>query len=81
MGLGLGLEVLVSISALVEYLGFGAGLHGILGQGIGTENYDLGTLGRLDHAYQVLRDGLKDVPSPGDVLKVGPCAEHQTESK
>ena len=34
--MGLGLEVLVSISALVESLGIGTGLHGILGQGIGN---------------------------------------------
>jgi hypothetical protein len=36
MGLGLGLEVLVSTLALVESLGVGTGLHGILGRGIGN---------------------------------------------
>jgi len=46
MGLGLGLAVLVSISALVGFLGIRTGLHGILGWELGTENYDLGALGR-----------------------------------
>jgi hypothetical protein len=36
MELGLGLEVLVSTLVLVESLGIGTGLHGILGQGIGN---------------------------------------------
>ena len=42
MGLGLGLEVLVSISALVESLGIRTGLHGILGLGIGNWELRLG---------------------------------------